>query len=74
MDILFAREPGLMVLHLCVIETCNNRLAGGETKETTLLQHPHELPEEDDDDAFDMGAMLSKGSSKAREDDDDDDI
>lgn len=53
-------------------EKIKSKLAGGETKETTLLQHPHEVPDGDFDDDFDMGAMLSKGSSKAAGDDDDD--
>ena len=42
-------------------EKIKSKLAGGETKETCLLMHPHEVPmDEDDDDGFDMGAMLSK--------------
>mmetsp|Transcript_132870 Transcript_132870/g.187706 ORF Transcript_132870/g.187706 Transcript_132870/m.187706 type:complete len:127 (-) Transcript_132870:98-478(-) len=38
-------------------EKIKSKLAGGETKETVLLQHPYYVP--DDDDELDMGALLS---------------
>lgn len=43
-------------------ERIKSKLAGGETKETVLLQEPHYLPEEDSDDGLDMGALM--GGSK----------
>eukprot|EP00039_Didymoeca_costata_P018107 m.332146 g.332146 ORF g.332146 m.332146 type:complete len:129 (+) comp16885_c0_seq1:75-461(+) len=39
-------------------EKIKSKLAGGATKETVLLKTPHYVPDDDDD--FDMGALLGK--------------